>query len=1080
MSFRRVSLLISSALGLALALACGGNAGTPPPAPVSLSINPTTAQVTSGETVQFSATVTGSQNTAVSWNITESGGGSITPAGLYTAPETPGSFHVVATSQISNTLTATALVGVQIRPSITAFTAAPTVINAGESCLLHVAYTGGFGIIDNGVGAVTSGDAARVNPISTTTYTLSVTNTLGSKATRTATVTVLTQPVVTSFLAAANPMTLGLGTQLTPIFSGGSGIVDQGIGGVTSGTAIPVNPATTTTYTLTVSNSLGAAATKTLTLTVIQPPTISSFTAQSPTISVGGSTRLVAVFANGTGSVDKGVGAVTTGTPSALVSPAATTVYTLTVVNAAGTQATRTATVTVTNGPAITSFTATQMQVDYGQSTTLQWTYTGNPTSLTLDGVNVLSGPASKVVVPRRRQTYTLVASNSQGTNTAQLTITARGLDVYAGDIGGPGSLDGAGVMAQLNQPSAGVSDPAGNVYFCDTENHAIRKVTPAGVVTTYAGTSGVQGYSDGVSLSTLFRRPQGICRDAAGNFYVSDTGNYVIRKIAVDGQVSTIAGAVDMNGFHDGQGTNAIFDLPQGIVVDGSGNLFVADYNNHAIRRIDPAGNVTTFAGHGGLAGHTDATGTSAFLFWPVGLIIDGSSNLYVSEFGNSTIRKITPAAVVSTLAGSTLNPGSADGTGPAARFNQPAGMCFDPSGNLLVADAGNHIIRRVTTAGVVTTPLGQVGVSGFVDAAGNAASFTSPKGLVARPGGTQLVLDTGNDLLRAVSVDLAVTTLAGTPVRAGSTDGDLSQALFSMPQGLAMGPDGAVYVADTGNHTIRKISTAGQVTTIAGQAGVAGADDGVTGGTFNGPQALAVDALGNVYVADTGNHSIRVISALGAVRTLAGKSGSPGSAVGSGADARFNTPTGIALDQNSNAYVADSKNHVIRKVQPDGTTTTFIGVPNVQGNNDNEFGPPRFAFPQAVGFSPAGLVIADTGNGTIRVATSAGIVTTIAGLPGLFGATDGQSFNARFNGSAALGVSASGTAYVSDQPSQTIRKVTPTGVTTTPVGNLGHEGIRLGLLPGGLFRPHGIAVTALGDVLVVSGNGILQITAP
>ncbi len=1080
MSFRRVCLLISAALGLSLGLACSGNGGTPPPVPVILSVTPSTAQVTAGDSLQFSATVTGTQNTAVAWSVTEPGGGSITQAGVYTAPETPGSYHVIATSQASSAVSYAVNVGVLARPSIASFTATPAGINAGESSQLKATYSGGVGTIDNGGGAINSGGSATVYPTATTTYTLSVVNQIGTKAVRTATVTVLTQPVISSFSASANPITLGSSTQLTPVFAGGSGVVDQGIGGVASGTTIPVTPTSTTTYTLTVSNALGGTTTKNLTVTVLPPPSITSFTAISPTISTGGSTRLTGVFSNGAGSVDNGVGAVTSGTPSSLVSPAATTTYTLTVTNGAGTQVTRTTTVTVTNGPAIVSFTASQAQVEAGQSTTLQWTYTGNPTSLTLDGVSVLSGPASKVVFPRRRQTYTLVASSAQGTNTAQVTVAARGVDVYAGDLGGPGSLDGAGASAQLNQPIAGVTDPAGNVYFCDTENHAIRKVTPAGVVTTFAGISGISGYADAVSAYALFKRPKGICRDAAGNFYVSDTGNYIIRKIATDGLVSTLAGVVEMNGYLDGQGTAAIFNQPMGIVVDAGGNLFVADYNNHAIRRIDPAGNVTTFAGHGALAGHTDATGTDAFLFWPVGLAIDGNSNLYVSEWGNSILRKITPGAVVTTLAGTALSPGSADGTGSAARFNQPAGMCFDPAGNLLLADSGNHTIRRVTPAGVVTTPFGQAGIAGFLDARNNEALFTSPNGVVARPGGIPLVFDTGNDLIRSISVDGVVTTLAGTPVRAGSTDGDLFHALFSMPQGLAMGPGGNIYVADTGNHTVRKISPDGQVTTIAGLAGVAGGTDGASGGTFNAPQALTVDGSGNVYVADTGNHTIRVISPLGAVRTLAGKAGEAGSATGPGSDARFNTPIGIALDASGNVYVADSKNHAIRKVQADGATTTFIGVPNSQGSNDNAFGAPRFAFPQGIAFGPAGMLVADMGNGTIRVVTASGQVSTLAGLAGYFGGSDGLGYNARFAGPVAVALDASGAAYVADRANQTIRKVTADGNTTTAAGNLRHEGVRLGALPGGLFRPNGMVVTGLGDVLVVSSNGILQITAP
>ncbi len=1083
--FRRICQYVFPELGLALGLAvvvaCGGGGGTPPPVPVTIAISPAIAQATAGDSIQFSAVLSGTSNQVVDWRVAEgASGGTITASGLYTTPATEGTYHIVGTSQASSSVVATAGVTVQPRPAIASFTVSPNSISLGGQAALQATFSGGSGTLDNGAGTIFTGNAVQVTPSATTIYTLSVANVLGVKVTRSVTLTVLAQPVISSFVAAANPINVGSSTTLTSTFVGGTGTINQGLGPTSSGLGLTVTPATTTTYTLTVSNTLGGVVTQSLTLAVLPLPTITTFAAASPAISLGGSTTLTAVFAGGTGSVNGGVNTIISGTPVS-VSPAATITYALTVTSVAGAKATATTTVTVTNGPAITTFAAASPQVNAGQSTTLNWVVTGNPTALTLDGVSVLSGPSSIVVLPKQRQTYTLRASNAQGSSSASVTVVARGLDLLTGDVGGPGSLDGTGAAAQFDQAGAGVSDPLGNVYICDTQNHAIRKVTAAGVVTTIAGRSGIPGFSDGISSAALFRSPKGICRDAAGNLYVADTGNEVIRKIAVDGSVSTLAGTVGVGGYNDGPAAQAIFNSPFGIAVNSSGTLFVADRNNHVIRSLSTAQVVTTLAGLGTQFGSLDGTGANALFFWPMGLILNGSGDLVVADSGNSTLREITPAGVVTTLAGIAQSSGSADGTNLVAKFNTATALYLEPAGTILVADTGNHTFRRVTSAGAVTTIFGQAGVAGYQDGRDTNTLFNSPAGIVVRPGGSILLVDSGNYLLRSSTVDGIVSTLAGTPYRQGSANGTLLDSRYLNPQGMALGSDGTLYIADTGNQTLRKISPNGQVTKLAGQVGVVGSADGFASATFNGPQAIAVDGAGNVYVADTGNHTIRKVLPSGEVQTFAGKAGNPGNITGPGSSARFDRPSGIAVDANGNIYVADTNNQVIQIISPGGMVSTFAGVPRQQGYIDSRYGAATFTFPQGVAFGPSGnLLVADTGSGLIRTVSPAGYVVTLAGLGGVFGSADGDGFLTRFAVPIALSADSAGNIFVIDRGGNTLRKVLPDGTTSTIAGNPGQEGIRLGPLPGGLFRPFGIAVTPQGDVLVTTGNGVVQVTGP
>ncbi|MDR3417622.1 MAG: NHL repeat-containing protein [Nevskia sp.] len=338
----------------------------------------------------------------------------------------------------------------------------------------------------------------------------------------------------------------------------------------------------------------------------------------------------------------------------------------------------------------------------------------------------------------------------------------------------------------------------------------------------------------DGAGPEARFSNPQGLAFDAKGNLYVADTGDHIIRKVTPSGQVTTIAGSSGQRGTVDGAGSNARFSLPNAIAVDKQGNLYVADSFNETIRKISPDGKVTTIAGMAGQPGITDGIGVNAKFDFPRGLAIDLNGTLFVTA--ENAIRKITPDGVVSTLAGNSAHyrpgtkeeadqVGSRDGLGVQARFDSPAGITIDKDGNLYVADEGNDMIRKVTPDGNVSTIAG------------------APPNLALR--------------------------------REGSVDGRGLDARFFVPDSVAIDSSRNLYVADRNSHTIRKIAPSGEITTIAGAAGQPGSEDGVgASARFVLPSGLAIDANDNIFVSDSADCTIRKISKDGVVTTFAGKS--------------------------------------------------------------------------------------------------------------------------------------------------------------------------------------------------------------
>ena len=670
-------------------------------------------------------------------------------------------------------------------------------------------------------------------------------------------------------------------------------------------------------------------------------------------------------------------------------------------------------------------------------------------------------------------------------TGACLLTISAHAqwfnFTTIAGSAG-QGSINGTSTNAQFYSPGGVAMDWSNNIYVADTGNHIIRKIAPNGSVSTFAGSPGLAGSTDGANA--LFNSPQAVAADRAGNVYVADTGNFTIRKITPAGIVSTLAGSAGVAGSTDGQSTNAQFFEPEGIAVDSSENVYVADTWNHTIRKITSAGAVTTFAGSAGNFGSSNGVGSTAQFYEPQGITVAPSGNIFVADTGNNTIRQISSGGSVTTLAGSAGNFGSTDGNGANALFDSPEGISADASGNLYVADSLNNTIRIVTSAGQVTTIAGTAGTFGSADGTNGSAQFWGAQGIAVNPTNTSFICiaDTGNSTVRQLTpfgTNWVSGTFAGSAsIGSRNSTGSLSQ--FFWPMSAAVDSSSNIYVADAVNNTIRKITPAGVVSIIAGSPGVAGSTDGAAANaSFNSPQAVAMDAAGNIFVSDTGNGTIREISG-GSVSTLAGSPGNFGSADGTNSTAQFLEPEGIAVDSSDNVFVADTLNHTIRKITAAGVVTTLAGSAGNAGSADGMNAMAQFNRPTSVAIDGAGnLYVTDLFNHTIRKVTSAGAVTTLAGLARIFGNTDGTNSGARFF--EPEGIAVSGTnVYVADSGNDSIRQLTSFGTNWVVSTVAGWPGISGSVDGSGISArfcyPAGLTVNGGNLFVVDSGNNTIR----
>ena len=652
--------------------------------------------------------------------------------------------------------------------------------------------------------------------------------------------------------------------------------------------------------------------------------------------------------------------------------------------------------------------------------------------------------------------TLTRIAGNSRagysGDNGPAVNAQLYLLDPYADD-----EID-------YNYPAGLVVDNLGNVYVTDTGNYRVRKISPAGMITTVAGGGDNYPGDGGPATSARLGYPSGLAIDTKGNLFISDVNR--VRKISPDGNIVTVAGDGSFGGSGDGgAATSAKLNGPAGIAVDRSGNLYIADVWNHRIRKVSPNGIISTVAGNG-IAGDSGDGGPalSAQINVPVALVVDTTGNLYIGEdnssslFTNDVIRRITSGGIISTFSG--------------GASLQPWGLTFDSVGNLYIAGGGNSI-RKMAPDGSVTTVAGNGGYSSGDGGSAVSAQFNFPQHLATDNAGNLYVSDFADARVRKVSASGIVTTVAGTGTRGYSGDGGPATNAQVSPAGLAVDGGGSLYIAD--NYRVRKVSPDGTISTIAGNGNFGYSGDG--GPAIDAQLSslgLTIDTNGNLYISDVANNRIRKVSPAGIITTVAGN-GSFGSSGDGGpaSSAPLNNPSGLAIDAAGNLYIGEAPARRVRKVSTTGIITTIAGSDS-SSIFFGDGGPATSAGLSSVDGltldSSGNLYIADTANGRVRMVSPGGIITTVAGIGARYGdgslgaiygysGDGGPAANASLNPHG-LAIDGAGNIYVSDSQNKTVRllqSVRP--VSISAVLNAASN------LPGPI---------APGEIVVISGSGL------
>ncbi len=672
--------------------------------------------------------------------------------------------------------------------------------------------------------------------------------------------------------------------------------------------------------------------------------------------------------------------------------------------------------------------------------------------------------------------------------NITPVKVNAQTITTVAGCGIGDDSL---ATKAEVYGPMKVAFDNAGNTYIADGNDNRIRKVSAAGIITTFAGTGYYGYYGDGGPATAAgFEDIFSLACDKNGNLLIADPGASVIRKVdAASGIISTFAGTGTAGFNGDGiAASTAMLYSPSDIAVDTSGNIFIADRFNYLVRKVNIAGIITTVGGNGtAVAPVFDGPATASSLGIPFRIAVDKAGNIFVASYAAWHISKIDATGTLSNIAGNGSYGFSGDG-GPAtaATFSAPCGLALDTFGNIYFSDIDNNSIRLVTAAtGIITTAISS-GVAGYSGDGGpaSAAQISNPEGLSFDANNNLYIADLANNRVRMVNTAGTISTYAGQNSLFGE-DYPGVNAEFGMPQNIAADAAGNIYVADIDNHRIRMLNaTTGKVSTVAG-AGIAGYEDGFSGdggpataAHLYYPSAMTFDAAGNLYICDQDNQRIRKVNTSGIISTIAGN-GTAGYA-GNGTSAlaaEFQYPTGIAVDATGNIYICDNNNHRIRKISASGIITTVAGNGVAGFNLDGVLGTSaELNYPADVAVDATGNVyISDQENSRIRKIDPLGIITTIVGTGTAgYSGDGGLATDAQIAFPQGIKIDHSGNLYIADAGNNCVRMVDGTGFITTLAGShlRGFSGDGGPALVAKLNDPSGVAVDQWGNLYIADSR--------
>ena len=696
----------------------------------------------------------------------------------------------------------------------------------------------------------------------------------------------------------------------------------------------------------------------------------------------------------------------------------------------------------------------------------------------------ITNQPANQVVVWGSNATFSVMVTGI-GPFTYQWRVNGTNLpNNIISTVAGGNLFEGlAATNTILASPQSIAVDAARNLYIADTFNNVIRKVGTNGISQIIVGT-GAGGYSGdgGAATNANLFGPMDVILDSQGNLLISDSYNNRVRKVDTNGIITTIVGTglppfTPSQSGNNVQATNAMLNTPIGLVLDSSGNLYIADSQDNQIRKVNTSGVISTIANTFGTLGYNfdGVPATSAQLFNPADVAVDVSGNVYIADYYNSRIRKINTSGTISTIAGTGTAGYSGDGaSATAAKINLPSGVSVDSSGTIYLVDSGNNCVRRITN-GIIRTIAG-TGTAGFTGdgGAGTSATFNFPASLSRNASNELFIADGGNSRIRKLGTNGIVTTVAGR----GLNDGDqATNGTLNMPMAVARDRFGNLFVADVANTRIRKVDTNGIIITYAGSGNIGFAGDGgaATNASLNKPYGVALDNAGNLFIGDSGNARVRKVDTNGIITTIAGTgsfaiSGNGGAATNAGLRA-----WGVAVDGLGNIFISDPIASWIRKIDTNGVITSAAGTGSFGHTGDGGAATNAKIYnPIGICFNGAGEMFFTEG-GAVRKVDTNGIITTYAGK-GLtamgFSGDGGPATNATLS-AAMWGIwgDAAGNLFVGDSSNWRIRKIDTNQIITTIAGN----GLQTFGGDGGtgnntsLSMPRGLAGDSKGNLFIV-----------
>lgn len=687
-------------------------------------------------------------------------------------------------------------------------------------------------------------------------------------------------------------------------------------------------------------------------------------------------------------------------------------------------------------------------------------------------------------------ETFFVTLSNITGatSNTSEAQGTILTDDFNGGvitTIAGGGNGDGGpAVNAYLREGSENVAfDSAGNLYIAETYRHRIRKVTPAGIISTVAGT-GEPGFTGdgGAAISAKLNRPFAVAVDVSGNLLIADSANHRIRRVTPAGIITTIAGnGADQTAGDGGSALGASLSFPSSIVAGPAANIYIVD-GNRRVRKFTVGGLISTVVGNGSYEYSGDGGLAIAAGVNPYNIAVDAASNIYVTDHTNHRIRKVTSDGIIRTIAGNGVLGDSGDG-GPATAANiyAPYGIGVDSIGNISFSDYLNNVIRKIDTSGKINTIAGNRGISCPVpNNQAICASVYSPYGLAVAADDSVYFAAYYGVYKIDLSGNFSKAAGGGSGEYSGGYAGDggpAISAILNQNEGVATDTNGNVFIADTANHRIRRISSVGTISTYAGNGNVGFAGDGGSAlqAAFDNPTSISTDLNGNLYVLDLGNNRIRKITTAGIVSTVAGYGQSGVGAEGISAITSPIAPVDIATDSAGNLYLAEASYGRIRKVSPGGIITTVAGNGTYGFSGDGgKATSASFRSPSGIDFDANGnMYIVDRNNFIIRRVSPSGIINTIAGIAGIPGSSGdgGLALAARLQFLFYIKTDLSGNVFIQD--TSRIRKISVNGVISTYAGsgNAGMSGDG-GPAIDALIAPNDITTDVIGNLYLSDRN--------